>query len=87
MPVTNGDARLGIGVPDLAAAQRTTTAHAHPGLRAVPVVDGLMAATALVQGWTLVTRNVDDVRSIGVGLLNPFTGGSGPDRGNASPHE
>jgi hypothetical protein len=22
MPVTNGDARLGIGVPDLAAAQR-----------------------------------------------------------------
>ena len=27
----------------------------------VPVVDGLMAATALVHDWTLVTRNVDDV--------------------------
>lgn len=39
----------------------------------VPVVDGLMAATALVNDWTLVTRNVDDVRSTGVRLLNPFS--------------
>jgi len=38
----------------------------------VPVVDGLMAATALVQDWTLVTRNVDDVTSTGVRLLDPF---------------
>jgi predicted nucleic acid-binding protein len=38
----------------------------------VPVVDGLMAATALVHDWTLVTRNVDDVGSTGVRLLNPF---------------
>jgi predicted nucleic acid-binding protein len=42
----------------------------------VPVVDGLMAATALVNDWTLVTRNVNDVRSIGVRLLNPFSGES-----------
>jgi toxin FitB len=41
----------------------------------VPVVDGLMAATALVHDWTLVTRNVDDVRSTGVRLLNPFSEG------------
>jgi toxin FitB len=40
----------------------------------VPVVDGLMAATALVHDWTLVTRNVSDVRSTGVRLLNPFAG-------------
>jgi predicted nucleic acid-binding protein len=40
----------------------------------VPVIDGLMAATALVHDWTLVTRNVDDVRSTGVRLLNPFSG-------------
>lgn len=40
----------------------------------VPVVDGLMAATALVHDWTLVTRNVADVRSTGVRLLNPFSG-------------
>jgi toxin FitB len=40
----------------------------------LPVVDGLLAATALVHGWTLVTRNVDDVGSTGVRLLNPFDG-------------
>jgi len=40
----------------------------------VPVVDGLMAATALVHDWTLVTRNVGDVRSTGVRVLNPFSG-------------
>jgi toxin FitB len=40
----------------------------------VPVVDRLMAATALVHGWTLVTRNVGDVASTGVRLLDPFTG-------------
>jgi toxin FitB len=39
----------------------------------LPVVDGLLAATALVHDWTLVTRNVADVRSTGVRLLNPFT--------------
>ncbi len=38
----------------------------------VPVVDGLMAATALVHDWTLVTRNVHDVGSTGTRLLDPF---------------
>lgn len=38
----------------------------------VPVVDGLLAATALAHGWTLVTRNVSDVASTGVRLLDPF---------------
>jgi predicted nucleic acid-binding protein len=38
----------------------------------VPVVDGLLAATALVHDWTLVTRNGSDVASTGVRLLNPF---------------
>jgi predicted nucleic acid-binding protein len=38
----------------------------------VPVVDGLMAATAKVKGMTLVTRNTADVASTGVSLLNPF---------------
>ncbi len=42
----------------------------------VPVVDGLMAATALVHDWTLVTRNVSDITSTGVRLLDPFTGRS-----------
>jgi toxin FitB len=39
----------------------------------VPVVDGLMAATALVYDWTLVTRNASDVGSTGVRVLNPFS--------------
>ena len=38
----------------------------------VPVVDGLLAATALAQNWTLVTRNGKDVASTGVRLLDPF---------------
>ncbi len=38
----------------------------------VAAVDGLLAATALVHGWTLVTRNVTDVARTGVLLLDPF---------------
>lgn len=38
----------------------------------LPVVDGLLAATARVLGLTLVTRNVADVKGAGVGLLDPF---------------
>jgi hypothetical protein len=37
-----------------------------------PVVDGLLAATAIVHGHTLVTRNTRDVARTGVLLLNPF---------------
>ena len=38
----------------------------------VPVVDGLLAATARRHGLVLVTRNVADVRRTGAQLLNPF---------------
>lgn len=38
----------------------------------VPVVDGLMAATAKVRNMTLVTRNTRDVARTGARLLNPF---------------
>lgn len=37
-----------------------------------PVIDTLLAATALVHGLTLVTRNVNDVAHTGVAILNPF---------------
>lgn len=36
------------------------------------VIDTLMAATALVHGLVLVTRNVKDVAWTGVACLNPF---------------
>jgi predicted nucleic acid-binding protein len=38
----------------------------------LPVVDTLLAATALEHGLTLVTRNVEDVKRTEVPLLNPF---------------
>jgi predicted nucleic acid-binding protein len=38
----------------------------------LPVIDGLLAATALEHDLILVTRNVADVERSGVRLLNPF---------------
>lgn len=38
----------------------------------LPVVDGLLAATARVLGLTLVTRNVADVEGTGINLFDPF---------------
>jgi toxin FitB len=41
----------------------------------LPVVDGLLAATARVHGLVLVTRNTADFERTGVRLLNPFDDG------------
>lgn len=38
----------------------------------LPRFDSLIAATALVHGLTVVTRNVGDFERIGVPVLNPF---------------
>ena len=38
----------------------------------LPVIDGLLAATALVHNLVLVTRNTADIERTGVGLVNPF---------------
>jgi predicted nucleic acid-binding protein len=38
----------------------------------LPVIDGLLAASAKVRGWTLVTRNTADLARCGVTLVNPF---------------
>jgi predicted nucleic acid-binding protein len=38
----------------------------------LPVIDGLLAATARVHGLTLATRNVKDVARSGANIVNPF---------------
>lgn len=40
--------------------------------RPLPVVDGLLAATALVHGLTFVTRDTRDVAGTGVTVFNPW---------------
>ena len=38
----------------------------------LPVLDGLLAATAKVHGLVLATRNVPDIERSGVAYVNPF---------------
>lgn len=38
----------------------------------LPLIDGLLAATAKTHGLILVTRNVADIAPTGVSLLDPF---------------
>jgi len=54
---------------DTAVARRSAALHV-PDPR--PVRDALIAATALVRGLTVVTRNVDDFRPTGVDFLDPW---------------
>ena len=41
-------------------------------IRPIPVIDALLAATAITNGLTLVTRNDRDVAGVGALVLNPF---------------
>ena len=54
---------------DTAVARCSATLHV-PDPR--PIRDALIAATALVHGMTVVTRNVADFATTGVSLLNPW---------------
>lgn len=54
---------------DTAVAQRCASLHV-PGLRAER--DALIAATALVHGMTVVTRNLADFEPIGALVINPW---------------
>lgn len=60
-------------VVDQAVALRCAQLHV-PDRR--PAHDALIAATALVHGWTLVTRNTADFASMGVRLFNPWQAGT-----------
>jgi predicted nucleic acid-binding protein len=42
--------------------------------RTLPVIDGLLAATALQHDLTLVTRNTKDFAGLGVLLVDPWVG-------------
>jgi hypothetical protein len=42
-------------------------------IRALPQVDGLLAATALEHDLTLVSRNAKDFSRLGLRVINPFT--------------
>jgi toxin FitB len=68
---THMRARLGDGV--LSIDEPVADAWA---LRSVPdplpLIDGLLAATAKVHGLTLVTRNVGDVARTGISVFDPF---------------
>ena len=60
---------------DTVVAKRSAMLHV-PNPR--PVRDGLIAATALVHGMTVVTRNVVDFASTGVKIVNPFESPESP---------
>jgi predicted nucleic acid-binding protein len=58
-----------------AVAERWGALDADATRRGLPlhVVDGLLAATALASGLTLVTRNVRDFAAVPVPLVDPWT--------------
>jgi predicted nucleic acid-binding protein len=60
---------------DQAVADRwgRITAKALAANSALPVIDGLLAATAMQHNLTLVTRNTKDVAATGVAVFNPWT--------------
>lgn len=63
---------------DTAVAQRCAALHV-PDPRSER--DALIAATALVHGFTVVTRNMADFAATGVALLNPWEFAAGRRRG------
>jgi len=40
--------------------------------RPLPVIDSLIAATALIHGFAVVTRNVEDFERCGATCFNPW---------------
>lgn len=66
--------RMRLGDRILPVDEPVAEAWALPGLRdALPLIDGLLAATAKVHGLTLVTRNAAHMAAAGATLLDPFS--------------
>ncbi len=61
---------------DTAVAERwgSMMAQAERAGRRLPVIDGLLAATAQHHDLTFVTRNTEDVEQTGVPVYNPWPG-------------
>lgn len=59
------DAQTGLRWAELLARLRRSG-------QALPIKDSLIAATALVRGFVVVTRNTRDFKKAGVKVLNPF---------------
>ena len=59
------EAETGLRWAELLARLRTTG-------RAMPIKDSLVAATALVHGLAVVTRNASDFEKAGLDVVNPF---------------
>jgi predicted nucleic acid-binding protein len=59
------EAETGLRWAQLLASLRTTG-------RAMPIKDSLIAATALVHGLTVVTRNRVDFEKAGLSIIDPF---------------
>jgi predicted nucleic acid-binding protein len=57
---------------DVADRWGRVTAQARSNDVQLPVIDGLLAATALEHNLTFVTRNTRDVAGVGVLVLNPW---------------
>jgi toxin FitB len=66
--------RAGLGGRILPVDERVADAWGKLGVPdPVSTVDGLIAATALVHGLTVVTRNVRDLARTGVRVFDPFS--------------
>jgi predicted nucleic acid-binding protein len=59
------DAKMGLEWAQLLARLRSAG-------RAMPIKDSLIAATALVHGLIVVTRNRADFEKAGIGIVDPF---------------
>jgi len=57
---------------EVAAQWGQLDARRHLNGRPLNTADGMIAATALEHGLTLVTRNVKDFEGLGVSILNPW---------------
>ena len=65
--------RAGLGARILPVDERIAEAWGRLGIpNPLPVIDGLIAATAIVHGLIVVTRNVADLARSGVTVLDPF---------------